>query len=299
MKNPFQIITKFIISLAIIGAAGLMFNTPASAAEMTISPAKATPELKRGQKHQGEFELYNTGKDSFKVKIYAHQYEATNDGYKLNGSSDRSLLHKWIKIDTPELEIEADKSATIKYTIDTPKDIPDGGQYAVIFAETINDEDINQSGVKATSRLGMLIYASTDGQNRLQGELKDVKIPFLNMGTKSIFSFNAKNTGNTHYDTHAELKITDLFGNQKHHEIKPNLTVLPDIDRKFEFEWNRSPVFAIMKVNLKASALDKNIDETKTVLFVSPIFFIILAAIIIILGATYVANKKTRYQYKK
>lgn len=299
MKHPFQTITKFITSLLVFGAMSLVLSAPASAAEMTISPAKVTPEIKRGQKYQGEFELYNTGKDAFKVKIYPHQYEATNDGYKLEGTSDRSLLHKWIKIDTPELEIEADKSATIKYTIDTPNDIPDGGQYAVIFAETVNDEDMNQSGVKATSRLGMLIYASTDGQNRLEGDLNNVTIPFLNIGSKSNFSFNATNTGNTHYDVQAELKITDLFGNQKYHEVKPNLTVLPSLDKKFVFEWTQSPVFALMKVNLKASGLDKTIDETKTVLFISPVFFIILATIVIILGVTYVANKKAKYKYKK
>lgn len=304
MTQPLQTLTRILtgLVLAAILAAGL--NLPASATngkiEMTLSPAKVTPELKKGQTYKGEFSLYNTGEVDFKAKVYASPYEATNDGYKTESNSDRSLLHKWVKFDKTEFKIKAKSSVQVHYLIETPKDIPNGAQYGLIFAETINDTPAQTSGVSTTSRLGMLVYASTDGQNRFQGQLHDVNIPFLNIGSKSNFYFKAKNTGNTHYDVNASITISDLFGKSKFSMIKNDVTILPDLDKKVEFTWDQSPLFALMKVKLKGSGLEQQkIDETRTVLFVSPVLIIILSVIILILGATYAANKKFKYKYKK
>lgn len=303
MTQPLQTLTRIFASLALIGLIATSYTSPVSAVsgktEMTLSPAKVTPQLKKGQVYNGEFSLHNTGEVDFKAKVYTSQYEATNDGYKLNSSSDRSLLHKWIKFEQEQFEIKAGQSAVVKYSIHTPNDLPDGGQYGLIFAETINDKDSQSSEVTTTSRLGMLIFASTDGQNRYEGQLHSPQIPFLNIGPKATFSFKVKNSGNTHFDTNGEISITDMFDNQKFGLIKNSVTSLPNTDKKFEFEWDRAPLIALMKVKLKGQALDNKIDETRTVLFISPIFFITVIVIIIILGATYVAIKKSQYQYKK
>lgn len=303
MKLPLQIITRLFAVFTFAGLVATLVATPTQASDgrtvITMSPAKVTPELKKGQVYNGEFSLYNDGGASLKVKVYASPYEATNDGYKLNTSSDRSLLHKWIKFDQEQVEIPAKKTATIKYSINTPKDIPDGGQYGLIFAETINDQPLEGSGVTTASRLGMLVYASTDGQNRYDGQLHNVKIPFLNIGSKSEFSFNAKNSGNTHYGVRGSITISDIFGNNKVNLSKDDVTILPGVDKKVDFVWEQSPLFALMKVNLKGSGIDQKIDEARTVLFISPILIIIISVIILILGATYAANKKLKYRYKK
>lgn len=300
MKNSLPLFSKLCFIALLMSLGGiLLLNNPVSAIEMTMSPAKETFDLKKGQKVKGSFRLHNNGGEDLKVKIYPNQYEATNDGYKLESTTSRSLLYKWIKIDQPQVNIKANSSTVVDYTIEVPNDIPDGGQYGLIFAETINDSKPNQTGVIANSRLGMLIYATTDGQNRLEGNFGKVNIAPIQLGPKSTFSFNAKNSGNTHFNINATLTISDLFDNKKYQETKQNLTVLPELDKKFVFEWNQSPIFAIMKVNLKAGFMDQKINETKTVLFVSPAFFAILAIIILILGSTYAVGKKTKYKYKK
>lgn len=303
MKQPLQTISRFFAGILTASLVSIALVSPTQAAnnrvEMTLTPAKTTPELKKGQVYKGEFSIYNTGEVDFKAKVYASPYEATNDGYKLESTSDRSLLHKWIKFDKQQFEIKAGSHVKVDYTIETPKDIPDGGQYGLIFAETINDNPIQGSGVATTSRLGMLVYASTDGQNRQSGQLHGVNIPFLNIGSKSNFSFKAKNDGNTHYDINGELKISDVFGKNKFSLVKNDITILPNLDKKVDFSWDQSPLFALMKVNLKAEGINQKIDETRTVLFISPILIIIISVIILILGATYVANKKLKYRYKK
>lgn len=303
MTQPLQKLTRILTGLVLATILVASLNLPVSATngrtEMTLSPAKVTPELKKGQTYKGEFSLYNTGEVDFKAKVYASPYEATNDGYKLQSTSDRSLLHKWVKFDKTEFEVKAKSSVQVHYTIEAPKDLPNGGQYGLIFAETINNTPTKTSGVAVTSRVGMLVYASTDGQNNFAGELHDVKIPFLNIGSKSEFSFKAKNSGNTHYNVNGEVTVKDLFGNNKFALQKNGITALPGVDKKVDFVWEQSPLFALMKVNLKGSGLDRKIDETRTVLFISPILIIIISVIILILGASYVANKKLKYRYKK
>lgn len=305
MKQSLQIFTRIFTSLAIIGAIVSSLSLPASAAngqiEMTVSPAKLTPEIKKGQTHKDKFEVYNSGEADFKIKVYASPYQATNDGYKLESTSDRSLLHNWIKFEQSEYEIKAKSSATVEFSIEAPKNIPDGGQYGLIFAETINDTEMKSSGVTAASRIGVLIYASTDGVNQYAGDFNSINIPFLNINSKANFSVKSQNTGNTHYDVNATLTISDLFGNAKETIVKNGFTVLPDVNKEIEFTWEKAPLIALMNVNLKASAPDinKSIDETRLVLFVSPVFLIILTIIIIIIGTAYVANKKLSYRYKK
>lgn len=302
MKQPLQTFQKFFTAIILVSALTLFTNVPASASdqltEITLSPAKTTPSLKKGQSYNGEFMVYNSGEADLKVKVSARPYESSHDGYKMTASNDRSLVHNWIKFKQQEIAIKAKSSVVVPYTIDTPTDIPDGGQYGLISVETINEQPTQSSGVATVLRLNMLVYASTDGQNRYEGKLSDIQIPFLNIGSNNTFSFKATNTGNTHYEINSDFSISDFFGNQKFNMQKDDV-VLPGIDKKIEFNWDRSPIIALTKVQLKANGLNQKIDQTKTVLFISPVFFIILITIIVILGATYVANKKLKYKYKK
>lgn len=302
MKQSLQIIKKIFVTVVVFGVIAISNHTSVFASEqlteITLSPAKATPSLKKGEVYNGEFTIYNSGETDLKVKVSAKPYESSNNGYKLSSSSDRSLVHNWIKFKKQEIEIKAKSNIIVPYTIDTPVDIPDGGQYGLISVETVNDMPTQSSGVATVLRLNMLVYASTNGENRYEGKIQDINIPFLNIGSDKTFSFKAINTGNTHYDISSDFIISDFFGNQKFSTQKNDI-VLPGIDKKIEFSWDRLPIIALTKVQLKANGLDQKIDQTKTVLFISPVFFIILITIIVILGATYVANKKLKYKYKK
>ena len=303
MKHSLQILSKIIFGLVAVGVVSLLLASPISAAEgnatLTMSPAKADINLKKGETFKGEFSLTNSGGSKIKVKIYPSAYQATNDNYKLETNSVHSQLHRWITADKEEVELEPNQTVKVHYTVKTPKDIPDGGQYAVIFAEITNQGSVQGSGVNVVSRLGMPVFASTNGTDRLAGEVFGAKIPFLQFGSQSRFSFRAKNTGNTHTKVNSSLEIKDLFGNVKYRETKDGLLVAPEIDNKIvEFVWKQSPLIALMNVTLKASMLNSSINQTKLVLFVSPIFLIILL-IIIILGVVYAINHKAKYKFKK
>lgn len=303
MTQPLQIIKKICMMITIICLIAISSNHHSALAsdqltELTLSPAKTTPSLKKGETYNGEFTVYNSGEADIKVKVSAQPYDSSNNGYKLSLSNDRSLIHNWIKFKQQEITIKARSNAVVPYVINTPKDIPDGGQYGLISVETINNHANQSSGVATVLRLNMLVYASTNGENRYEGAFKDINIPLLHIGSGQDFSFKATNTGNTHYEISSDFTISDVFGNQKFSMQKTDV-VLPSVDKKIEFKWDRSPIIALVKVQLKANGLNQKIDHTKTVLFISPVFFIILITIIIILGATYVANKKFKYKYQR
>lgn len=304
-----SVLTKTLLTIGLVGCLALGMSQPAGASgknEMTLSPARADIDLKAGQPFTDSFRLYNTGETDFKIKFYTEAFQATNDGYTTQTDNHHSQLNKWIKLSISETTINAKESVEVKYTINAPKDLPDGGQYAVIFAEIINEAKADQTGVGTTSRLGMPIYATTNGQNRYDGKFHEIKTPGLVFGSSIKPSFNAKNTGNTHYFVDRSIEIKNMFGNVKLTDTRTGDVVAPEVDRTLFFEWNNPALFDIATITVKASAFDSEhkpifdtIEHTKKVVFISPILLIGIIIIILIIGATYVANKKVSYRFKK
>ena len=208
---------------------GVIATTPVYAEDnkpavwLQISPVSERVVLSPGQSLDYQFNVENIGGEAFQYKVYATPYGVTNKTYELNFSTEteRTQVSRWITFKdasgnfVPEatFTIEPESKQTIAYRISVPSSIPDGGQYATIFAESIPANSAAQtSGIKTVSRVGLVVYGRSTGDTINEAEISDYKFnSFLTSGQVSSTA-TAKNNGNTDFEVRYNLIVKSLFG---------------------------------------------------------------------------------------
>lgn len=284
---------KLLITLLTgIVALGLHSNpVHASDVWMQISPVSNRVDLKPGESLEYTFDIQNLGKASFKYKVYATPYSVTNEEYKLNFTDEtpRTQISRWISFkqangnfsESASFSIEPSEKQTITYKISTPSDVPAGGQYATIFAESDPEDNPNGTGVRAVSRIGLVVFGRTEGQTKNSTEVSDLSLSGFLTNGQIKSSSSVKNTGNTDFEVNSTIIIKDLFGKTVYEKTTP-YSVLPDTTRLISETWEDTPVIGIFKVTSTIKALDQDKTETKLVL-IMPVFVIIIAIIMLTL----------------
>ena len=259
-------------------------NIPAT--RMQISPVSNRISISPNQEIIDKFTIANTGSSDFKYKVYAAPYSVTNENYGQNFSTqnDYTKITSWISFrvpggewsNEPTFSIGKGEKQTIEYRINAPQDIPAGGQYATLFAESAdgNNENGSNSGIKTSSRVGLILYAGVSGDTRREGAIEDFNFSHFLLGGKIEATTKAKNTGNIDFNINYAFEIQSLFGKTLF-EKKEGQIVLPGTERRITQKWDDTPWIGIFKVHYRAAVLGDVRDET-AVVFVIPLFVIII-----------------------
>lgn len=282
-------------ALSIVFGASLV-TTPAFADDeakpsiwLQISPVSNRVTLEPNQSLEYTFNVENIGSEAFGYHVYAAPYSVTNETYEVNFANEtpRTQITRWITFKNSAGEFVSDASFTInpgekhtiEYRIAVPADVPQGGQYATIFAESDPSKDVTSSGIKTVSRVGLIIYGRTAGETDDRAEITDYHLDrFLTSGNITTGAL-VKNEGNTDFETNYSLLVKSLFGKTVYE--KANVyDVLPDTSRRINMEWDGTPAFGIFRVTASVTALDKVTEETKIVL-IMPIFVLIIAILLL------------------
>lgn len=255
------------------------------------------------------FNVDNIGSETFKYKVYAAPYSVTNESYEVNFSNETNYtqISRWITFQkedgsfgsTASYEIKPNEKQTITYRISVPDDVPAGGQYATIFAESDNDTNAKSSGIKTVSRVGLVIYGRTDGETNDSAEITDFTLTsFLTEGNVETSAL-VKNNGNTDFTAEHKLVVKKFFGTVAYEKSRV-YDVLPDTSRKIEMDWEDTPAFGIFHVTSTVTALDQTKEESKLVLII-PLFVIIVALVLLTIMVVWliILIKKRRSQKAK
>ncbi|MDR1196705.1 MAG: DUF916 domain-containing protein [Candidatus Nomurabacteria bacterium] len=277
-----------------------------------ISPVSEKVKLKPDKKVNRQVRVSNIGDEAFDFKVYADGYSAQDVSYDpiFDKESNYSLVADWIKFEKTEYKnLQPKQTVEVSYQIDAPKDLPDGGQYAVIFAETSDDGAVDQSvGMKTTSRVGTLIFADLGGKTRRTGEVAEFNQPFWSESPLRSMTV-VKNTGNIDFSVKFSSTISTLFGRELASNTSEN-SILPETSRGIANVWEDSPFFGIFNIKNTVDFIDgTKLDETKTVL-IGPIWLwitiyviflltLILIMIIIVLKVRKGNNKKSKKPKKE
>ncbi|MBQ3310205.1 hypothetical protein IJG73_02075 [Candidatus Saccharibacteria bacterium] len=257
---------------------------------LQISPVSERVVLEPGKSLDYQFNVENIGGEAFTYKVYATPYGVTNKTYELNFSTEteRTQVSRWITFQDANgnfaqevsYTIEPGTKQTIPYRISVPASIPDGGQYATIFAESIPSSAASQSsGIKTVSRVGLVIYGRSTGETVNDAEILDYQFnSFLTSGQVNS-SATVKNSGNTDFETRYNLVVKSLFG-KTIFEKKAVYDVLPDTERDVAVEWPETPLFGIFRITSTVTALDQSEDHTKIVLII-PLFILIIMLVLL------------------
>jgi hypothetical protein len=260
--------------------------------QLTLSPTSTRLEVSPGQTYDGSFTIFNSGKEQLNFKVYAAPYQVKSANYDpvFSGETSRTQISRWVQFAQKNYSVEPGKQADVHYTVEVPSSIPDGGQYAALFAET---EGQSEGSITSIKRVGMLLYAQAKGTTIEKGSSEPVSISFWNNSPTFTVTQKAVNAGNTDFEAKVSLQIKDLFGNEKYADDKTSV-VLPETTRNIPIEWKDVPPLGIFNITSKATILGNTVETNKLVLFATPtaLFAVIALWALIITGGIYAFKKR-------
>ena len=287
---------------------------------LTLMPVSRTLQISSASTYDGTLSVINNGSEEIKVEAYAAPYafvySQEENLYKLGFSTENKFtqISRWISIkdtdgnyvERPSFKIPAGETLNIDYKVTTPNSIPAGGQYAVIFVQTVSG-DANASGIRTEASAGMVLYGhSTEGETIISANISDLEVGYgreaagAQAASSNFYgSAKVKNDGNVDFFARGVLKVEPIigFGSYETEGNDGTQSVIPESERVIEDEWTETPGFGLYKVTWTVTAG----EETKTVdrlVFVNPLPFIIvmilLLTIIIALIIIGVRKRKER-----
>lgn len=295
-KGAAAAFAAMVFAAAAFGASAQAQANP-GAVEMTVSPTKQELSLTPGTQSDGSFKVFNSGDSPFTFRLYAAPYSVANEQYDPNfeNETNRTQISRWINVSDAEVSLQPGEDTEIPYTVAVPDDIPNGGQYAVIFAETAEEETDRDAAIIAKKRVGMLVYGRADGDTRDGGEIVSQETKRWQHGAPLSTNWRVENTGNTDFEVTSQLTVSALFGDVVYESEPRENVLLPDTTRSLDLQWDDAR-FGIYKVETTVQFLDTERTEARYVLVASPIVVVIAAAALVALigGIVYGARKKRR-----
>lgn len=270
---------------------------------LTIMPVSKTWQINSNSLYDGSFSVSNDGSEEMKIEVYAapysYIYSEEEDLYKLGFSNENNFtqITRWISIKADDgsyvprtqFTIPAEQTKKIEYRIATPNNIPAGGQYAVIFAQTISG-NINASGIRTEASAGMIIYGhSKEGEAKTTAELRDMEIgQRINSengveGDNHVFATaKVKNTGNIDFFAKGKLKVDPIIGFASYETPDSGgvVSIIPESERIVQDEWTETPGFGIYKATWTLTAGDQN-ETIEKIIFINVVPFIIIMIIVL------------------
>jgi hypothetical protein len=279
-------IKKITVIVALVVLAGAGWPSAIVAAEdglsLHIAPPKAKLELKPGQQYDGSFEVYNTSNTELNVNVYVKPLSVTEacvESYEMN--NEYTMMANWITLSTDKItDFQPGATEVIGYHVDTPLDIPGGGQYAIIFMETT---DKQPGMVVVSARVGFKVAADLGGETVREGRLGFIEQDQLYFDPPINSTATIHNSGNIDFQIDSEYTIKNFFGGDAYHN-KSSETVLPKSCRIVRQTWSETPAIGLFWVTNKVDFLGQTQhDETKLVLVVPIWFLVIMGGVILLL----------------
>lgn len=262
-----------------------------------ITPAKVELDLEPGKVTTMKFKVQNTGAKEFEYQVFASPYSVSNEKYEQDFSAENkyTYLAKWIKFSEESGKIAPDGEEEITVTVEVPKDVPAGGQYAAIFARMIEPESENDTtGITALKQVGMLIYSTNvDGNTRETGNIVEAKVPSFMFAPPIKATSVVENTGNVHADATYIMQVYPLFGDEEVYTNEENpekRTILPETRRLNTLTWDGAPQLGIFKVKQTVKFLDE-VKEIEKVVFICPIWFLLIILVLIFLAVFWIVSR--------
>ncbi len=280
-----------------VAAFGFVNVAPARAEEVPKQRIQASPalldfgEMKSGGTYEKVLKIQNTGSENLKYELIVSPYnvDVKDDKYVSDYTKETqyNYITKWITLSQDGGEVEPGKQDEITVTVKVPKDVPAGGQYAVVQARMVNDGNSSDgNSILALSQVGVVVYSSIDGNTRSEGKVIENKVPSFMFNPPVSATSIVENTGNVHFEAKYILQVYPMFGDEEVYtnEENPDVAiVMPETRRLNVVNWEGAPHLGIFRVKQTIKFLDKS-EVTEKVVFICPIWFLLIVLAVIFLA---------------
>lgn len=264
-------------------------------ASLQISPVIERAELDPGASYENNITIVNSGNETYTFEMVASPYQVEDNSYSplYNVRNAHTQIVDWVTFDDYDEVLEPGEMEVIHYTVNVPRDVPGGSQYAALFAKTTT-EKATEGAVRYVASAGMILAAKISGETRLEGSIINTKIPRFLFTPPISATATIKNTGNVEAGAKLTLKVENFFSKEVVYEnsLSPDeWFLLPDTMREITTSWEGAPRLGIFKVTLSTEFINDAEVKSRTV-FVCPIWFIAIIILIIIVIVVRIAIKK-------
>ena len=252
---------------------------------LQISPVRLDLDLEPGTTSTGTFEVQNSGLKAYDFVLGVDPYSVTDENYSIDSETRTAYtdIVDWITFSQNEGHVEPNQNQEITVTVTVPDDVPAGGQYAMIYAEMVRNDEPESTGVAVNHRVALLVFSEVEGNTRREGQVLETKIPTFIFDPPITATSLVENTGNVHATATYTLQVFPLFGDEEVYTNEENpatLTILPETQRFNSISWDGAPQLGIFRVRETVTILDDT-ETIEKIVFLCPIWFLFLILLII------------------
>ncbi len=191
---------------------------------LSLSPQKTI-------KH--EILIENLSNKPYPIRINFSDFISTEDGGYVFPERNTSPLLSWIRVKPTEFIIPARAKQKIILTITTPKNIPIGGYYGMLFFEPVLP--VSNKSTQIISRVGVLLLGNVGvvDEKAQKAQILTFSLPHLIFDRKTTLLFRVKNISLHHFTGKPILSLSPLFGEYTKQFLEEKI-VFPGKIRRWE-----------------------------------------------------------------
>lgn len=252
----------------------------------------------------------NIGTGPVNFKVYMSPYVVSGEENELSFSEEASTAHtqlsRWITIKNADGEyvkeavfhVEPNESYTVDYRIEVPEDIPGGSQYAVIWAQIMNDG--TGGGIETVGQIGAVLTGRSTEDSHETAEILEYDFTKFTFGGPLHANATVKNTGNVDFAIKYYYTAKTIFGKELYRK-EDFVAAYPDTTYHVDLEWEETPFLGIFQVEWRIDAADQTRTESAIVVImpVIVIIVVILLLTVIIIWIIIISRKRKERKARK
>ena len=184
-------------------------------------------KLNLGEVKEDGVQIINNKDETVVVKVYAVDATTTSDGAFALLPEDAAVtdVGGWVRLAAGEIEIPAKSKKLVPFQISIPKNADVGDHMGgIVIQEVQADDQLQGTGVKIITRVGVRIYETVPGEVSKTYELtrfdwrmapsgqKNFVKDLLDLNKKTAFYIGIKNEGNVKLTPLATITLKNMFG---------------------------------------------------------------------------------------
>jgi hypothetical protein len=297
MKNLIKLLTISIIVGYLYSPFSILYSQKAAAQQQTlrVSPVIINVTLSPGKTHTHQVTIENLGNAPMPLRASLSDFMTSGEegGYIFEETKNNPLL-SWVRLDQDEFILNPKEKKTLKMTIATPKSIPVGGYYGVLFFEPVAQTD--QSTVtKVNAKVGILMLANIGVPDAKQAEILAFDPEAFSTDGTVPFILRVKNISLNFFSAKPQLTILPLLQLQqeaKHYNLEEK-TIFPGNSRR----WTENTTITdlqpnIYKAQLTVSSGNGQVVTAEKYIVVLPPLYVGIIAVLSLLVIFLIAKRK-------
>lgn len=237
---------------------------------LRISPVIITIPLSPGKTHKQEVTVENLSDQPMPLRAHFSDFEQSSEdgGYVLQETLTNPLL-SWTTLDQTDLLIAPKEKKAITISIKTPRSVPVGGYFAMLFFEPVIPK--TNTATLVQTRIGVLLLGSIGVPDAAakKADILDFSFGTLQETTQAPLLLRVRNTSLHHFTGKPIVTIEPLFGTPSK-VILDDKFVFPGKVRRWEQTMAMPSSPNIYRVKLAFSTGEGKLTYAKTHLILFP-----------------------------